>query len=150
MTIPDLNEHGVLPRGVHHCNMEEVRARFGTFRQTDARPRLCDHLVRYMTEAGSTGAVAAVFVDGSFVTNKEVPGDVDLIVVVNEDALPSSTVDVSPHVYNVVSRRVIKKRFPFDVFVVPNDPEAIEGALEFFAQVKDRADLSKGILRVTP
>jgi len=45
MPIPDLNEDGLLPEGIHEASLEEVRERFGRFQRTDRRPDLFSNRV---------------------------------------------------------------------------------------------------------
>lgn len=81
MPIPALTSDGLLPEGVHDCTLRELQERFGEFQTTDARCRLFERLARFVQEATASGLVAAVIVDGSFVTAKNCPNDIDLIVI---------------------------------------------------------------------
>jgi hypothetical protein len=83
MPIPELNEAGLLPAGIHQASLEEVRALFGRFQRTDRRPALFAKLSELLGEARSTGLVVAVVIDGSFVTAKDEPSDIDLILVLD-------------------------------------------------------------------
>lgn len=77
--LPSLDEDGYLPPGVHRCTFEELKDRFG--QGSDERETAIDELQKYCTEAFGIGTRRLV-VGGSFVTDKEPPGDVDLIVLV--------------------------------------------------------------------
>lgn len=145
MPIPQLDARGFLPAGVHRCSLEEVRERFGSFQGTDRRVRLFEQLESYVAEARCTGVVRAVVVDGSFVTSKRDPSDIDLVVVLPRE-LPSGP--VSPSVYNATSRRRIRKKFPFDVLVAADGSVEYDRFVEFFAQIKEGPGLEKGLLRV--
>ena len=75
--IPDLVDIGgpwkVLPPGVHDASLEEVRVRYAT---NERRQMLYEGFKRgflVLTAAGCTG----VLLDGSFVGEKEDPGDFD-------------------------------------------------------------------------
>src|SRR5690349_17564318 len=98
MAIPDLNEHGLLPVGIHDCTFSELEARFGqnqwvTDTQSDSprevlcqqRGKLCASLKAYLAELRRIGLDVEVLVDGSFVTEKPDPNDIDLIVVFPAD-----------------------------------------------------------------
>lgn len=77
MPIPAFDEHGLLPAGVHECSAQEIADRFGwnPHRQELLR-RLSDCLVREIRSRFNE----PVYVDGSFVTDKEVPEDVDVVL----------------------------------------------------------------------
>ena len=81
MPIPEMDETGFLPEGVHEATLEEVRQRFGRFQRTDRRPALFATLSIFLAEVRASGFVEAVILDGSFVTAKDEPSDVDLILV---------------------------------------------------------------------
>ena len=101
MPIPGLNDAGLLPAGVHDCTLDEGRQRFGVFQTTDRRPKLYDKLEALVQEAWATGLVADIIIDGSFVTAKPDPNDIDLILVLNPGH--DFTAELRPFVYNVLS-----------------------------------------------
>jgi hypothetical protein len=79
MAIPALDPNGVLPAGVHDCTLEEIKSRFGSFQGSDRRPQLFSRLETFLTEARGVEIVQSVLVDGSFVTAKADPNDIDLL-----------------------------------------------------------------------
>src|SRR5262245_4370530 len=99
MAIPDLDADGFLPAGVHDCSVDEIKDRFAQFQGSDRRFRLFEKLESFMNDARATGFVAELIVDGSFVTAKPAPSDVDLVVVLaaNHDL----SCDLRPLEYNV-------------------------------------------------
>ena len=79
MAIPELNDDGLLPEGLHECSLGEILERFGRFQQSDRRRRLGQRLQEFLGDVGSTGLAVAVVIDGSFVTGKPEPNDIDLV-----------------------------------------------------------------------
>ncbi len=77
--IPSFNSDGRLPPGIHPCTWEEFVARVGN---TPHRLTLISGLKAAMEQLKSVGC-QTVYVDGSFVTNKAVPGDFDACWEVN-------------------------------------------------------------------
>lgn len=71
--IPGFEPNGNLPSGVHPATWALFMERFGG---TDHRRRLLTGLRRALDSLKAAGC-ARVYVDGSFVTNKERPGDFD-------------------------------------------------------------------------
>jgi len=146
MPIPPLNQQGLLPVGVYDCTVEEIKARFGSFQASDRRPQLFEKLQTLISEAQSAGFARSLLIDGSFVTSKPDPNDVDLVLVLS----PSHNVftDLPPTQYNLVSKRRVRKRYGFDMVAVREDrPEYIE-AVAFFQQVRYEPALRKGLLRL--
>jgi hypothetical protein len=148
MPIPELNEDGFLPEGVHEASLEEVHERFGRFQRTDRRATLFTKLALFMADARASGLVEAVIVDGSFVTAKDEPSDIDLILVLRPDH--DYGAELRPFEYNALSERRLRRRFRFDVVVVQKGSEEHELAVGFFQGVKVRSDLRKGVVKVIP
>jgi hypothetical protein len=73
VTIPPFQEGGNLPPGIHDATWEEIVGRFGN---TAWRCQLLAGLRRALESLRDAGCRRA-YVDGSFVTAKEVPGDFD-------------------------------------------------------------------------
>lgn len=71
--IPDFEADGLLPQGIHNALWQEFAERFGT---TPYRRTLLSGLQRALQALRIAGC-RTVYVDGSFVTTKEVPGDFD-------------------------------------------------------------------------
>lgn len=77
MPIPSLDGYGLLPCGVHDCSLHEVRAAFGG---SDRRRYLCSQLEWFVSVLRSIFAGGDLLVDGSFVTDKPVPGDIEVTI----------------------------------------------------------------------
>lgn len=149
--IPELQD-GVLPEGVHLCELAEVNQVFGQFRRSDQRPQLTERLTRYIQDARNSGVVSAVLIDGSYVTNKEEPGDIDLIVALRPDL--DLTAEMRPLEYNIQSKAMVRKLYGFDVLSAVDGSETYQRFLDFFSRVK-LTDITqrttqerKGILRI--
>jgi Nucleotidyltransferase domain len=160
MAIPPLNNRGVLPDGIHDCTFPELAEAFGqnqwvvdasseTHREILSRQRsaLCSRLEEYLSRLREAGLQVEVLVDGSFVTNKVDPNDIDLIVVLPADH--DFATELSHRVYDLLSKRRLRDSgYPFDVVVVAFGDSSYQGALQFFQHGRDA--LSKGLLKVKP
>src|SRR6266850_7631075 len=98
--LPELNSDGNLPEGIYPATEEEVFLRFST---TSARRQwLGEQLRSLLSLAKSTGQLSRVILWGSFVTRKEVPNDLDVLLVMAADfsleALPAYCRVVFDHV----------------------------------------------------
>jgi hypothetical protein len=71
--IPRFNSKGNLPPGIHVCTWEEFVSRFGS---TSHRLSLINGLKTAMVLLKKSDC-PAIYIDGSFVTSKLVPGDFD-------------------------------------------------------------------------
>ena len=142
--IPDLVDIGgpwkVLPPGVHDASLTEVRMRYAT---SDLRRALCDGLERGCAALQAAGC-SAVYVDGSYVTSKEDPGDYDACW--DRQGVDRALVD--PVLFNFRDRRKAQKaKYGGEFF--PSDWHA-EGRYTFLQwfQLDWYTGKQKGIIRV--
>lgn len=144
--IPTFNDYGCLPEGIYDCTMDEAAERFGVFQSSDRRPRLWARFTEFIRQVKGCGFVETVIVDGSFVTSKPNPSDIDLVLVVATSH--DFSADLTPAHYSLLAQRRVRRRFGFDIVVVKNGSENLELAVAFFQQVKQRPSVKKGILRI--
>lgn len=81
--IPPFRDDGYLPEGIHRCAAAEATFRFGT--PTRRRQRLIVRL-RCWIELGRAVGAARLLVDGSFITAKPEPHDVDAVILLPADS----------------------------------------------------------------
>ncbi len=81
--IPEFGLDGNLPEGIHTAAASDF---FDRFASSSARRRwLGDRLRELLTLARASGKLERVFVWGSFVTSKESPHDIDLLLLMRPD-----------------------------------------------------------------
>lgn len=73
--IPELNEHGLLPEGIHDCSVPEMTTRFGW---NEHRKSLMHSFGAFLEAEMHEVFNYPVYADGSFVTDKEHPEDIDV------------------------------------------------------------------------
>lgn len=147
MPIPDLSTDGFLPDGLHECTLDEVMQRFARFQDSDRRPSLGRELQQYVAEVQSAEVGKYLVVDGSFVTSKPAPSDIDLLLVLRDDVNLGEV--VPPFRYNARSKTYIRKKYRFDFFPAFDGDGSADAVIQFFRQVKYRPGEAKGLLKVT-
>ena len=151
MPIPALTTHGLLPPGIHAASTSELQATFGLSnpRRIELQGKLDDFIVHIRGFAAFT----SLFVDGSFTTDKELPGDVDAILTMPRDAL--STVLAAPGGLTLFDGPAIKHRFEVHLFIKPEPPVPL--MVDFFQSLKPEEallrkvapDTKRGIVRIS-
>ena len=132
--FPIAVEHGLLPPGIHDASLDDIEQRFGSFQRSDRRCRLFASLKMYAEEIRLTVTGAALIVDGSFVMGGvDSPDDIDLILVMPDGW--DFAAELRPFQYNIASRRVVKRKYGFDVRVVRANSPEMQLWIEFFSQV---------------
>jgi hypothetical protein len=81
--LPEFNEKGDLPTGVHLAPLAEVVAHFSMV--SDRRKLLAQRLERIYQIASQTRHLARFVVFGSFVTDKHEPNDVDVFMIMDDN-----------------------------------------------------------------
>jgi len=71
--IPEFDEHGNLPPGIHHATWSEIVTRYAT---SVRRRELPDGLLDALRSLKGAGCATA-YLDGSLATSKDHPGDFD-------------------------------------------------------------------------
>lgn len=143
--IPNFLETGLLPKGIHWASAVEVHSRFGT---NAHRRRLLGGLHRAM-RALMTAGCKTVYVDGSFVTSKELPKDYD----VAWDASGVIVAKLDPVFDDFSNERAAQKAkylgefFPAHYLTSLPPSPAFRTYLEFLQIDKDTGD-SKGIIGI--
>ena len=74
LMIPVFENEGYLPVGIHLATLDEVEIRFS---YTIWRRELFKHLFKLVEDLKTIGCTA-VYLDGSFITTKRIPNDMDI------------------------------------------------------------------------
>ena len=77
MPIPQLEPTGLLPRGVHNCTIAEIEGSFGW---NNHREELLNQFKNCLFAEIRPLFPDPLYFDGSFITDKEIPDDVDVVL----------------------------------------------------------------------
>src|SRR5437868_13991065 len=80
--ISNFNDEGYLPLGIHRATLEEITARFG--QESEVRQVQMESL-RWLVDLAWRTGVQRIVVNGSFVTDKLEPNDVDCVLLIGPD-----------------------------------------------------------------
>lgn len=148
MPVPMLVHAGLLPVGIHDATLAEIEKAFGM--QNDTRVEHFKNLKNFCEELEVFGSlIKGIFVDGSFVTSKVAPGDIDIVVVHDEDDFPE--LDEHENAEFLYEDRA-KERYNFDLFVECDDTMVRffqTVSIDFALEHSLSAGHPKGIIRVT-
>lgn len=132
--LPRLRKDGTLPPGVHQATLDEVRAAFPARNQQ--RQMLQASLQRVVEALRALDATLMIYVDGSYVTRKAEPNDVDLLLVT-----PNHT---EPEIEAYLDQACPVEAVSVHVLVEPATPSEV---LDF--KMTTRAQQAKGIIVLT-
>lgn len=80
--IPEFDENGYLPAGVHPATLAEIEVRFG--RESELR-RVQFESLRWMVDLAVKAGVLRIIINGSYVTDVYEPNDVDCVLLIDEN-----------------------------------------------------------------
>src|SRR5262249_26758489 len=138
MSIPPLDpQTGYLPGGDHPAKWSEFEERFtGNIRRRELLQDL-HRVVKKLRDFGAT----RIWIDGTFVTSKERPGDVDVLYELPPGQLPDgSWGDLHP-----ARQKALKKQYRIDLWRHPA-PQGVTRRPLHDVWATDRDDVPKGMI----
>ncbi len=149
--IPQFDQHGLLPPGVHNCTLAEIENRLCF---TDRRALLFQNLTRFVeAEWAPLDSGCPLLIDGSFARNKPHPDDIDVVMDL-ADARHANGAMGAMAIW--LRHEEIKKAYNLDVW--PRHPTFPKDLGAFFQYLGEKAAAElrlpvrhpKGILRIQP
>jgi hypothetical protein len=149
MPIPDFDQLGLLPAGVHDCDLAEIQARFTW---NERRAAIWAGFQQLLQELAAMNMHYPLYVNGGFVTDRDDPSDVDLALDLCDGAPEEHQRDALFHFHQ--RHAAIHEQMRVDYY--PNLPGAQHDFRQFFQYVGLRTAMAKrlapearkGILRV--
>lgn len=140
--IPEYDSKGNLPPGVHSTSWEELVERYG---YNDSRRDQLEGLKAALANLKTAGC-KRVYLNGSFITKKEMPGDYDLCWEPKgvDDSLIDPLFILTRHV--LPPRKEQKAKYLGEILITVPHP-AVFDTLSYF-QIDDRTGDAKGILSI--
>jgi hypothetical protein len=131
--IPEFDERGYLPPGIHRADLEEVATRFG---QTSELRRVQMQSLRWLVDLVTRAGVERLVINGSFVTDVFEPNDVDCVLLIGPGFPRDAAAEAELHDGLPFLDIALVKQGDFDLLVQ-----------KFFAT--DREAIPKGMIEVT-
>ena len=142
MTIPALQENGLLPPGLYLADLDETWERFGHI--SERRRVLFNRLQMFVDAARHVKAVR-MFIAGSYVTAKTNPGDVDVVIWVGERFLELLELGDKQALDLELMFLTREPKEAFAVF----DEDGWNAWIGFFSSVRNREGERKGLVEVS-
>lgn len=140
MPIPELTKHGFLPLGIHQCELSEIAGRFV---YNNHRKSIWNSFEAYLEQLKPIPEINIIYVDGSYTTDKDLPGDVDLIVEIPNRLVQARMLQKFG---NIMNRAFVKQFYHTDLLFA-YEPNLIGGEdmRDFFRKIKAKDALAKNI-----
>lgn len=141
-TIPPFRADGYLPNGIYRCSEAELTFRFGS--ATRRRRRLILRVRRWIELSRSVGATR-LLIDGSFVTAKPEPNDVDAVVLLPTDF--EARIELG-EIAALELEEMLIARSPEEIFAAEDDSDFSDW-IEFFSRTREADNRKKGLVEVS-
>jgi len=139
--IPPFRADGYLPEGIYVCSEAEVIFRFGS--SSRRRRRLVLRLRRWL-ELGRQVGAQRLLVDGSFVTAKEDPHDIDTVIMLPQDFTQQLAQEYAPA---LELEEMLLTRRPEEIFAAEDEADWEEW-VDFFCQTREPDGRHKGLVEI--
>lgn len=146
MALPDFDNKGELPEGIHQTTIDEVAIRFG--RGTPQRQVVTANLLRIYQLAKATNKLDRLIIFGSYITTKPNPNDVDIILIFNDDFNFTACEEETK---KLLDHNQAEKEFGASVFWIRPSLIILEPLEQFIAHWQIKRDQTlRGIVEVRP
>ena len=139
--VPAFRSDGYLPAGLHLATESEILFRFGSSNRH--RRRLAIRLRTWIELSRAVGA-RRLLVDGSFVTAKRTPGDVDSVVLLPADF---QQLVENGNIAALELEAMLLARRPEEIFAAEDDADW-DAWVSFFSRTRESDGRPKGIVEV--
>lgn len=139
--IPEFRQDGYLPEGLFLASEAEVTFRFGTWNRK--RRRLVHRVRQWSKLARDVGAIR-LFIDGSFITAKSEPNDVDAVILLPQDfdeQLIANSESAAELEEMLLTRR------PEEIFAAEDETDW-NNWIEFFSRTREADGRRKGLVEI--
>jgi hypothetical protein len=130
-----------LPEGLHMASEADVTFRFGS--SSPRRRRLALRLRRWIELARQVNA-RRLLIDGSFITAKPEPNDIDAVILLPENFQEQTEREIESA---MELEQMLLTRHPEEIFAAEDDADW-DDWLEFFARTREADGRRKGIVEI--
>ena len=152
--MPDkLSFPGLLPAGFHIKTLEEIKALcVDNFPTSMTRPVIFDNFVRHMiSPLVKMGMMCDVWIDGSFITEKENPEDVDILIEYDptKNYQPQQIESIYTFLKMCVANHAFKCQCLCDAYAVPtNNQKSVAYWMGQFGFNRDRTPKGLAVIQI--
>ena len=139
--IPEFRVDGYLPEGIYLTTEAQVTFRFGALNRR--RRRLILRVRRWVALARQVGAIR-LLIDGSFVTSKDEPNDIDAVILLPSDF--EHQIEEGIEAALELEEMLLTRR-PEEIFAAEDEADW-EDWIEFFSRTREADGRRKGLVEI--
>ncbi|WP_296865563.1 DUF6932 family protein [uncultured Methanobrevibacter sp.] len=112
--IPPFDERGCLPEGIYNPTVEDFMERFANV--NERRKELFGKYQQFTKLCNDAKGIEEHYLDGSYVRNKEKPGDIDLLITFNKEDLFDNDGSLNKYAEIIFNQPKMKLEYEMHVF----------------------------------
>lgn len=154
----EFNQKGLLEPGFHDVTIEDIRTFFvDRFETSRTRKDVFQGYLNFIEDLKANGIEGEIWIDGSFVTNKIDPNDIDLLCVIDNNLLNSLPKHVQPNLFRLFDNEIAHREYRCDPYMLAKLQESHPKFYESYINQRaywrgfftyTRNEEPKGILRM--
>lgn len=137
--IPVHDERGLLPQGFYPVQLEEFIHRFVTAEDIEKRTGLFELYIQFCIKCLDTTALICHYVNGSYVTKKVDPEDIDLLVILDGITVDDGPDELYEEYVEIDNREKMKEDYSCHVWCVLDYPEDLRVIRDYHNHIRDDA-----------
>lgn len=138
MAIPSFNDHGHLPEGIFDCEESEIIARYCD--NSRNRSDIWASFKEFMLSDMPFSLPVDVYIDGGFVSDKEITKDIDVVIDISNLNDNQSLVVIN---WLNINKSKIMERYKVDCWL--RHPAMLRDTVNYFQFIKAEEALTKGL-----
>ena len=109
----------LLPAGIHSQSLTDLeKLCLIAFPESGRRPVLFDGLNRFINQLQSMGIVGSLWIDGSFLTSKSDPTDIDVVLLFDDSNINALSQDVQAQLTQLLDKANAMQRYGIDIYII--------------------------------
>ena len=129
------NEEGCLPQGIYELSLDDFESQF-VESKSQRRREIFEYYIIHLNDIKKTGCCINHWVDGSFVTLKENPGDIDTLTEFN--GVKVDELGIKEVIEDIIYNAPLRTNGCCHSFLVYNVPESFGEDYEQYVYTKYR------------
>lgn len=117
MMIPKHNDHGSLPKGIYMPSIPEFKENYVlNFQKSTSRKEIFIGYILYCNKIMSYDVAELQWINGSYITEKENPGDIDFVT--HMDAIKINCLQDNSDFRSLLNHEEVKENYRCDAYII--------------------------------
>jgi len=112
LPVPELEEYGLLPPGIHECTIDEIKEKF-CYNSSTTRIPLWKNFIAFIEWVTKMNIFDIIYFDGSYTTDKIDPKDIDCVLILPDKLTDEQRKNIDVKIFD---RKIIKNLYNIHLY----------------------------------